>query len=542
MTSAAILAAFVLSVDAQASSVDDLDIKVVLMKDGSARITEVWDVDIYEGTEWYLVRSNLGDIVISDLSVEENGSPFIYEGAWDVDRSISAKAGRCGIVSKSNGCEICWGLGSHGSHVFTVSYLMSNVVKSLDDYDMVHMQFVSPGLSSAPEHVKVTISSPCMAFDSENSRIWGFGYIGSTAFEDDGTLVFESTQQFEYKSSVISLVRIDKGVFNSASVQSRSFDDVLEKALDGSSWKDDEEDDSAEGALLGFATVMAFLAGFIAILKKATSKLRMATIGVKSEKEIGWSRDIPYGGDLEISEYILEKLGKPDVNNNIAGAIILRLINNGNLTVRKDQSGKIEICFAQAPTDIDKAEGKLYTMMKEASGEDEILQDKEFSRWARRHKSTVHDWVTDVRKEGRQNLMDKGYLIAGQYTEESKANARALIGLRKFLKEFTLIKERGVSETVLWQDYLVFGALFGIADKVAKELKDIDPKIFQETMPYDYDMTRGMLNQTMILSRAITNTNQSYVSAQSGRSGFGGGSSFGGGGGFSGGGFGGGAR
>ena len=33
-------------------------------------------------------------------------------------------------------------------------------------------------------------------------------------------------------------------------------------------------------------------------------------------------------------------------------------------------------------------------------------------------------------------------------------------------------------EVHLWQDYLVFATLFGIADKVAKELKDIDPIAF----------------------------------------------------------------
>ena len=76
------------------STIRDIDIVVDLYYDGSARITERWDVAATSGTEWYLVKGNLGDIVISNLSVtDETGRKFINEGKWDIDRSISEKAG-----------------------------------------------------------------------------------------------------------------------------------------------------------------------------------------------------------------------------------------------------------------------------------------------------------------------------------------------------------------------------------------------------------------------------------------------------------------
>jgi len=101
-------------------------------------------------------------------------------------------------------------------------------------------------------------------------------------------------------------------------------------------------------------------------------------------------------------------------------------------------------------------------------------------------------------------------------------------------------------EVRLWQDYLVYGSLFGIAGKVAKQLKDIDPVLFEQTVVYDYTTFDTILSMTNNMARAITNA--SYVrpaptrSSSSSWGGFGGGTSFGGGGGFSGGGFGGGAR
>ena len=102
--------------------------------------------------------------------------------------------------------------------------------------------------------------------------------------------------------------------------------------------------------------------------------------------------------------------------------------------------------------------------------------------------------------------------------------------------------EKEVIEAVLWREYLVYGALFGIADKVAEQLREINPEAFAEVLDYDYPTMHQMILQTRILSAAITNSKVAAASADSGARGFGGGASFGGGGGFSGGGFGGGSR
>ena len=112
-----------------------------------------------------------------------------------------------------------------------------------------------------------------------------------------------------------------------------------------------------------------------------------------------------------------------------------------------------------------------------------------------------------------------------------------------FLKDFTLMGEKETIEAVLWQDYLAYGALFGIADKVAEQLRDISPETFREVMDYDYPTMHDLLFQTRILSLAITNSKaEAAAAAASSARGLGGGASFGGGGGFSGGGFGGGSR
>ena len=114
-------------------TLDDLDIRVELMDNGNARITEVRRMAIdYEGTECYIVMGNLNGSTIRDFSVsDETGLMFTNVGEWDVDRSRSYKEGKCGIVTKSNGYELCWGLGDVGNRVYTVSYTVTDLVRAI---------------------------------------------------------------------------------------------------------------------------------------------------------------------------------------------------------------------------------------------------------------------------------------------------------------------------------------------------------------------------------------------------------------------------
>ena len=91
--------------------------EAVLNEDGSADITQTWDVEVSDGTEWYLPL-NLKDMELSGFSVSENGRGYSEEGyGWRTDRNMAQKASRCGLVKTSSGVELCWGLGSYGAHI-----------------------------------------------------------------------------------------------------------------------------------------------------------------------------------------------------------------------------------------------------------------------------------------------------------------------------------------------------------------------------------------------------------------------------------------
>ena len=544
------------AVFARETRVRSIDIDVRFYADGSALFDEKWDVEVGDDfTELYLPKENLGDIDVASFKVFCDGALLADDGAWDTDRSRARKAGRYGIVRKSGGVELCWGVGDSGRHLYNPVYVLTNTVKGLDDYDMFHMQVLADQITGSP-HVRVTFAldeALGAQLDTSAVRAWGFGYYGTVSFED-GKLVYES-DGFDRQSSVIALIRFDKGIFTPASVPGGPFLARLDRALEGASFADDEdEDEDEEDGEAAFLTLLAQLVVlFIALFGGSkygydqtgrVSPWKKKKLLGMSPKDVSWWRDIPMDGDLIAADYALTRLGEDRKKNALASAEILRMIYNGYLDVRKGTKGKVEITFApdkHGDAPIDPIASDLWSMMLEASGSDRILQDREFSTWSGKNRKRLYNWTRKMAQIGQDMFRSRGWMYAkgAKFTPEGQTEAQHLLGFKKYLNDFTLSSQRETVEVHLWQEYLVYGALLGVADKVAKQLKDIDPVLFERTVGYDYGTFTRVLYSTDMLSRAITSSNRAYVASTfsgSSRGGFGGGASFGGGGGFSGGG------
>jgi len=59
-------------------------------------------------------------------------------------------------------------------------------------------------------------------------------------------------------------------------------------------------------------------------------------------------------------------------------------------------------------------------------------------------------------------------------------------GLKRYMQDFSLLKDREVPELVLWEKYLVFATVFGIAHRVIKQLKVVYPQIENGELLGDY--------------------------------------------------------
>ncbi len=544
-----LLAGVVLCLTAAAQEIRDVDVEVRLQRDGSAWITQHWDVTVVSGTEWYIPISNLGPMTVEDLSVWENGQAFENVGdRWDTDWPASRKAGKCGIVRKNDGVELCWGQGAYGAHRWTARFHVTGLVQAYDDADAFLFMFVNPGLVAPPQHARVTIAPDFegATWTSANTRVWGFGFYGDINVRG-GQVVAESSEPFERMSQLIALVKFDKGLFQPSVERGGPFQTLLDGALDGSAYG---EDDNFVWGLLLFA--LAFLGVmclcfYVIIASLLGYKYKKSFFGKSKITE--WYRDVPVEGDLFAAYYVLSKGGRftPQApSNQLIGAFFLRWILDGRVRVQPDPKSDKRVNLVFPETDEVYAYGpeqSLFDYARSASGGNLILEKKEFERWSEKNYRKITAWPEKALSRGKQWFTDHGFLEKGnKTTPEGAIEACHVIEFRNFLKDFTLSAQRGAVEVGLWKDYLVFAQLFGIADKVADQFKKLFPAELEQ-LSRQSGLDPNSLGTVIWYTNQASNRAFTGAAAKAGSaSGGGGHTSFGGGGGFSGGGFGGGSR
>ena len=57
-------------------------------------------------------------------------------------------------------------------------------------------------------------------------------------------------------------------------------------------------------------------------------------------------------------------------------------------------------------------------------------------------------------------------------------------GLKRWLEDFTLLDERPPTDVKVWGEFMVYATVFGIADKVQKELDGLELSLFDDSILY----------------------------------------------------------
>ena len=519
-----------------------LDIRVVLSHNGDAHITEtrVMDIDS-EGTECYIGLGNMGGSEVRDLQVtDENGLEFTNIGNWDVDRSRDWKTGKCGIVYKHNGYELCWGLGESGSRTYTTRYVITSLVHAYPDADAIRHVFLDQDVSPKPDKARLSIEAEdSTLFSEENCGIWGFRFGGELSFED-GKIIVHNTEPFDYRGALYMMVRFDKGMFEPTIQEDDTFEHKKELAFEGSDYISEDEEWTWEDTLILLAMIVGFFV--VPIVGIIWYFIYVWRARKKVNKNLLWYRDIPLNGNLQQANDMINayKYFGTDYNN-LLSACILKLIDMGAISIeqRLNSKGKTDQLFVihelKDQGDQPLLLRKIHSMFKTAAGDDTVLEPKELRSFMR---SSKNESITD----SFINTLHTKTSISNY--KERLDDVRQVFGLKKFLKEFSLLDERHVNEVSLWKDYMIYATLFGIADQVIKDMKKINPEYFnmdQVAAQMANDHTLPIIYSTLhsSTSRAVANkaAREARASGRGGHSSWGGG-----GGGFSGGGFGGGVR
>ena len=549
-----------------ASSISKIDMDIYVNGDGVATITEKWNATVTEGTEGWHPYYNIGSSEIYDVKVSMDGKNYTTIDSWNENSSLNDKAFKAGIYyPESNEVDVVFGISSYGTHEYVIEYKISNFVSTTNDYDMIYWNLIPYDFSAEPDDVFIRIYSDFKYEDTLD--VWGYGKYGAPCYVYDGKIEMTSDGVLKSSEYLTVLVKFPKGTFNTNSVLDNSFDDYYNMAEKGATNYNDKKSPLSKilDFIIPFISVLFNFIIWGSIIVFATlasgkkDNLVFGSTGNKVSKDVMPFRDIPCNKDIYRAYWVADSYNLNKKKEDLLGSVILKWLQNGNVKIEKITSKKLfkekiesNIIFEKRPDDSIELEGKLYDYMYQASG-DGKLESGEFKKWCSSHYNKILKWFDDVLSfevkmlvnENKANLETTGkvfkrtvYNIDSSMMEEAKQMA----GLKRFLKEFTLIKEREPIEVKLWNEYLMYASIFGIADKVASQFKKLYPEVItdMDKMGYDYN---DIIFVHSITSDGIKSANTARSRAESYSSGGGGFSSGGGGGGsFGGGGGGGGFR
>lgn len=539
-----------------ANEIYNIDMNIYVDNNGTAHVTEEWTTKLNEGTEGYKPYYNLGESKISNFKVSINGKKYTYKSDYDINASFNEKKYKNGFHYIDNGVELCFGITKYGKNTYTLSYDISNfVVNTSDNYQMIYWTLFPYDYNPSPERVYIKIYSDFKYADTLD--VWGYGKYGAPTYVYDGYIEMDSESTVYSSEYMTILVKFPKNTFTLNTTVDKTFDEYLNMANEGSTaYKVQKKSFFRE--LLNYIPVLIsasipFAIVFIAIRSSIVNGYGYKNNKVINKKETLLFRDIPCNKDIYYAN-TLTKLNNEIFTGyketNIFGAIILKWVKENKVKFINQTKGVFNketssIDLTLNPTFDNVLEKELFDIMYEASG-DGILETKELEKWNNKHYTKFFNLFERINKVEIEKLKQGNHIYTRANKEECKKKnimddtiyeeSVKLYGLKKFLDEFSKIDTREVLEVHIWDEYLMFAYIFGIADKVAKQLKNLYPEVltnqdnyvdFDTLMYINYISTRSVNAATTARSRA-----ESYSSGGGGfSSGGGGGGSFGGGGG-----------
>ena len=562
------------------NDIQNIDIKVELYPDGSAKFTDHRIFQADSGTEHFLSFGNLGNIQLEDYRVyDENGNELQKVEFWNVNGSLEDKAGKYGINHTSDGFEICFGIGQLGRREFTIEYTLSNFVFNTTDGDQaIYWKFLNEDMNTV-HFAKVTIVNKSdFYFEYPSTRLWGFGFEGHTNISQNELTAY-TNGIFTKKDYMILLSIFDSQIAMTNNNESWSTQALIEQAMEGTGFKYEEdtvnsgnsdingansliENESGNGFGFSIGSVIRSLAAPVLISIFAYITAITALIGVisktsnkktskmldKREKEVNYHRSVP-----EYNFPDLFSLLDRDVSD-VISAFIIKWISEDKLQSKVEEKtgffGKKKDQLHLAinkdklnETLTDETESELWNIVISASGPDLILNQSEFNRYISKNVNEFNSWENDVIKNSNKFLRHNNLLemkevrkflfktVDIENSDKGEAAIDQVAGFRKYLKEFSLLNERDVSFATIWGEFMVWAAYLGIAEEVYEQFKIVYPD-FEQMSPVNTDvviLTNSFARSAMASQYSANNPTSSSGGGGSSFSGGGGGGSFGGG-------------
>lgn len=573
---------------------NNLDFYAEIDTNGNMNVTETWNIRISNTNTLYktfeLDENKYSGITNVQVSEVGRGA-FTETDEWAYHLT---KDYYFGGINDDGKFEISFGVGlddSTATNTYKISYTVVDAIKKYDDCAELYWQFLGSDAAIDASKITGTIKLPSEADSKEDIRVWGHVetlngeiYVTSTDTVEFSLDNYISGNYVEVRIAMPSeMIETAERTYNKNVLPS-----IIEEETE---WANEanvrRERKQRNEKIIKTVIIVAMVIIGIVLLRQTVKYIKILknTKKLIPTEKYEYFREKPDKNSTPADALFLYNNGVNVASTafgNVFSATLLNLSLKGyfKITVEQNEKGKKETLIYKTKKDIEDLqyeEERIARFVKNAIDSKEKITIKELQKYIRNHASSVSSLIEKTGIETKnKNKMTENF-DEEKSKEKSKYVGIAIVyfavamfciaflpvailliinailalmingklsnltqkgiderekwkGLKKYMEDFSLLNEKEIPALEVWEEYLVYATVFGIADKVIKQLKMVYPQIDEmddfNTASYIYLMSHTDFNSSF--SKAI---NSSISSTMSSGSGGGGGFSGGGGGG-----------
>ena len=523
--------------------------------------------------------------------------------ASEVDSANLGESNVYTTTKNSNGIDVRMYMPANNEKVaFYLEYVVANAVVMHNDVAELYFPFIGDKFSDDIDNVNVQVFLPA-ADTSNNFRIWAHGPLSGeiNKYQNENKEnigLIASIKDLKANTGFDIRVTFDKSLILVPQFLHHSNEDALDKILEVENKRADDANAKRKKIKAVYYSIKYAAIGYLIFLI-----VMWIYIYVKFDKEYKadfknkYNREFIDDYNVEVIDYLFNK----NITPNAMSASIMNLVYKKNISVEEIPSDKKkkEYTFKLLNKEnLSKSEEYLIEFLFDTVGNGSEFTTQKLKDYAKSTSSystftsKYSTWKNNVIQEGQQQnfyesntkiefigliialigglifvtniLCNTDILIAyaiiipivifaiyimtfNRRTKSGNEDYAKWKAFKKFLNDFGTFDIKELPEIALWERYMVYATIFGLAKKVQKSMnvyiQELDPNgtlypyYYNSWMYYDLnyavaDSVNSAVNSAVNYSINTANANSSYSSG----SGFGGGFSSGGGGGFGGGG------
>ena len=542
---------------------------------------------IYNASGIYDMK--IGAKKVNDVSFDTFNDEF---EKLEIGDSFSSNSKKTVVTKYSNYDEYKMYYRSNNESVaFLLDYKLDKAIVLHNDVAELYWQFIGNDFTDQINDLKIRIHLPSND-ESDSFKVWAHGDLTGEIKKENNKTVYAYVKYLYPNSPVDIRITFDKNLITDTSKAKKSNEEALDSIL-----KVEKERALEANRIRKRQQKLVAIANYTGIFLIIFQIINIIYIYFKHDKEYksdfnnDYYREFFDDFNVEVGDYILKRTITP----NAMSASIMNLIYKKNIKSEKIEDGKKENYeFTLLNKDnLSDTEIKLVNFLFEKVGENNKFTTEELKKYAKSTKTysdfnnTYTSWKNSVISNGKKlkifetSIPNKifnvlfcllvmfvgvifstniglsiPYVIATilsiivvvyslQVLKRTKYGNEQYLRLKaskRFLSDFGTFDIKELPEITLWERYMVYATLFGIASKVSKsmnvkikEISDYENIQTFHTNYYDFELC-NIINSSISSAVSMANHTAMEVAASSMSSSSGSGGGFSSGGGFGGGG------